>query len=76
MTSGCLVAHGGHSLNNKRVLEFAKKNKKTKQQALLEKEKKDEDNKNGKSHEAGDQNGNKNKNVHIIDDDIGIVLKV
>ena len=24
----------------------------------------------------GDQNGNRNKNVQIIDDDIGIVLKV
>ena len=44
---------------------------------MKQKEKK-EDSKNGDDDVKilGDQNGNRNKNVQIIDDDIGIVLKV
>ena len=41
LTSGRLVAHGVHSLNDQRVLEFAKKNKLAKEKAALEQEKKD-----------------------------------
>ena len=58
-----------------------KKSKESRRLIKMRDKEKKEDSKNGKADEddvkvLGDQNGNRNKNVHIIDDDIGIILKV
>ena len=60
-------------------VEFkVKKSKESRRLIKMKQREKKEDNKNCDEDVKvlGDQNGNRSKNVHVIDDDIGIVLKV